>query len=209
MGVVEISAERPDASYYASSTGGSITTNLGGAPNNGIPAGFYPASASILTDPTYIITDPTPNAFVTNKGGFTPNSSYATAVEIANIVNGFDDSRYGSASELHDIVFTGAMHIFSAAEVATIVASGNLPVAKNIYGGDCYVSSHAFKLTDNHYMIENATSVNSSPKVNIGGVALYTRWTYFFNTASDTISMSMPVGGKNVSQVVQVVLESE
>ncbi len=208
MGVIEIPAGRSDATYYTSSSGGSITTNLGGAPNNGVPAGFYPATASILTDPPYRIFDPTPNKFVTNKGGFTANSSYASAVEIANISNGYDDSRYGSSSELHDIVFTGAMHVFSSAEAATVETTGILPISKNVYGGDCYVSSHAFKLTDNHYMIEDATGVNSSPIVSEIFPALNTKWTYGF-VINGSITISMPVGGKNISQVVQVILESE
>lgn len=204
MGVIETTSYRNDAAEYH----GSISTNLGGTPNDTVPPGYY-STSSPMTPLLGPLTSSDPSAFVINKAGFTAQSTYATMVEIANIVNQNGDDRYGSADQLHDLVFTGASHVFNPSDISSIISTGNVPITLTVAGGDCFVSHHAFKLTDNHYMVSNSGRVNKSPAAADGGVTLLNKWTYSFNTASNTVAITVPVGGKNISQVVRVIIESE
>lgn len=134
-------------------------------------------------------------------------------IETVNIVNDLDDFRYGDVEDLHDMVFTGACHVFNDSELADVQTDGDRQITLNIYGGDCFVSVHSFKLTDSHYGVINAE------KNGAGGTLtrlnLARRWDAFFynrfwksGVEGDGV-IQMPVPYKNVSQVLMLYLESE
>lgn len=143
--------------------------------------------------------------------GFTENSTYVQAIEIADVELDLDDNRYGTADTIHEMEFTGAMHTFTDAELATVISTGNVPVAFVVYGGDCWVSLHSFKITDSHYAV-----TNTGKFCDTGGTFnpdsqddLIKKWTRFFRNKAGQDAICMPVPLKNVSQVLSVVLESE
>ncbi len=196
MGVIEVAYNRTDGTQP--STIYKTNQNTG----TGIPTGFF----STHTTANPILTTE-PNKFVFDKASYVEDSTYVAAVEITNVINSYDDTRYGNDSQVHDIVYTGASYLFDpSTEIPTVVSSGVVPITVAVAGGDCYVSQHAFKLSDNHYMLTNASRIHNN--VVDAGTVIIDKWTYAFNTGGPT-SISIPVGGKNISQVIQVVLESE
>lgn len=194
--VVKTNSERPDISFnYFNS---SFTNNAGVA----IPASFVESTDANQS-----------NDFVTIKSGFVENSSLTQAIEIINIESGEGDDRYGAVDTQHDLVFTGTTYLFTDSELAVVSSSGSLPISLNVFGGDCHISLHNFKVNDNHYGLVNiqkngAGAIPTEPELAL-------RWTnIFFNKfnvaglGGDYVtSMAVPYNG--LDQVVSVILESE
>lgn len=153
------------------------------------------------------------NEFVTLKFGFSENSSLVEAIEIVNIEAGLGDDRYGESDTQHELVFTGCSYVFNDAELSTVQSGGLLPIPLSVYGGDCHVSLHQFKVNDNHYGLVNIQKVGAGAVPTEPELAL--RWTnIFFNKfniaglgGEFVTSMAVPYNG--LDQVVSVILESE
>lgn len=174
-----------------------------------IPSTYFKTGGT--TTDTLAIANDADNESSVDVAGFTENSTYVQAIEIADVELDLDDNRYGAADSILEMEFTGAYHTFSDAEVTTVVSTGAVPIAFTVYGGDCWVSPHNFKITDGHYSITNTPKFadtsgvwNSDPNN-----ALVIKWTRFFLNKSGGDPICMPVPLKNVSQVLSVVLESE
>lgn len=185
MGVIKLNTGR-SIDPVECGANGSIGTLI--APSGyEIPAGMYPGS---LTN-TYSF-----------EAGYTEATEYASIVEIANITNGLEDDRYGSVDDLHEFISTGAIHILTDAEV-----SGNTPIAIDVWGGDCFVSLHSFKITDSYFGVANNEKYTSSSQSEAQVLA---KWGMYWNiTAASTTPISWPVPYKISSTVLSVVLESE
>jgi hypothetical protein len=147
------------------------------------------------------------NEYVNNYVGFVNNSSYVQAIKIANIVNEYNDDRYGNVDFQHEFISTGASYYFSEAELATVRAGGSLGIDLDVWGGDCFVSPHTFKISDGAYSVINQYKFHT-PQSADSSAALIGRWgKYFINTSGAAIAM--PIGIEAVAQFVTVVLESE
>lgn len=140
---------------------------------------------------------------------FTENNTYCQTIAIANIENGLGDDRYGTEDTIHELVLTNT-YTFTDAELPTVVANGNVPKAFSVYGGDTWVSTHSFKLTDGHYALTN-DSKQTSFGLGQSQEQLIAAWNRFFYNVpgSSGQAVCMPVPLKTVSQVLSVVLESE
>ena len=129
--------------------------------------------------------------------------------EIVNIVAGLEDTRYGKETTPHEYIFTGTMVTFTEAELPTVAAGTTLPKTVDVWGGDCYVTPHLFKISDTNYGLSN-----SEKHEGIGGLNLLNgvrNWEKSFNdlNVASECNMSIPVPYKNSAQFLQVVLESE
>jgi hypothetical protein len=135
---------------------------------------------------------------------------YVNAISIANIVVGLGDDRYGDATTSHEYISTGARYSFSESEVDSLIAGDPVSVNITVFGGDCFVGPHLFKVTDSHYSI---TAVSG----NITGGAIHNeiaKWgkvfggpnSSFFNTE---YVLRMPLALEGAAQFVQVVLEAK
>lgn len=132
----------------------------------------------------------------------TPGSLVINCLEIVNCVAGLDDHRYGDPNAPQEFISTGAVVVFSDAELATVRAGGSLPKSVDVYGGDCYVSSHTFKISDSSVSIINPNKfINIQTGVNL--------WEKAYNIVNTQSVISMPVVLKNATSFVQVYLESE
>jgi hypothetical protein len=149
------------------------------------------------------------NNFVTTLAGFVENSSYVGSVAIVDIESTLGDDRYGDSDTIHDMIFTGASHTFKDSDLATVASSGAVAISLSVFGGDCYVSTHNFKISDNHFSLINqqkSVGTLSAASSIINGQA--PRWKRIFKNKYGWASC-MPTGLKTVSQVLSVVLESE
>lgn len=191
MGVFKVKAPKTDAASY------SITTNSGAS----VSASLYETSRATMT-----------NTFSPSKIALGA-SDRVNIIETVNIVNDLDDFRYGDAEDLHDMVFTGACHVFNDSELADVQTDGDRQITLNVYGGDCFVSAHYFKLTDNHYGVMNVEKNGGgalSTNLNIARIWSAFFYNRFFGaTTTPEIICQMPVPYKNVSQVLILYLESE
>lgn len=187
-----------------------------------IPATFFKVSNLGTLNILNTLNTANNTTFLEN-GSFTENSTRVNSVEIADIELDLDDDRYGTPDTIHELEFTGASHTFSDADVATVVSTGAVPINfTKVFGGDCWVSMHSFKITDSHYsMINTRKFIDPTGVFNSDSDDdLIKKWTRFFlNVPTLDFSSGLPTSGgnaicmpvplKNVSQVLVVALESE
>lgn len=135
----------------------------------------------------------------------------ASILEIVNVVTEQTDDRYGDPESIQDIVYTGSDYVFSESQRTQLGIDGLVPVTLTISGGDCFVSLHQFKITDNHYGIINVEKHGAGTVMS--GQTLTFWWEKVYQNKYDAFAgseiISMPVPYRNVSQVVAVVMESE
>ncbi len=154
-------------------------------------AGTQPAKPSIATQ------------------AFDTNNVNCQTIEIVNIRAGLTDTRYGKVDTAHEFILTGTQYAFDEGELATVSTGDSTPIDVDVWGGDCYVTPHLFKITDTVYGVSN-----SEKHEGLGGLNLtdgVRNWEKSFNdleTASES-NISVPVAYKNVAQYLQVVMESE
>lgn len=148
------------------------------------------------------------NTYINEYSAFSEDSSYINLIAIANVKLGLGDDRYGEATDLQEYVSTGCVYTFSDAEVATLEGGGDVVLGDlDVWGGDCFVSAHTFKVTDSSYSIVNQPKHNGAAQT---GTDLLSKWNNtLFEDLSDTTTLSMPVAVENAAQYVQVILESE
>jgi hypothetical protein len=134
---------------------------------------------------------------------------YVGAISVANVVIGLGDDRYGDADTSHEFISTGAKYTFTESEVESLIAGDPVSVDINVFGGDCFVGPHLFKVTDSHYSI-------TANNTNANGSDIHTeiaKWSKVFTVDPNFLVPSyvirMPVALEGAAQFVQVVLESE
>lgn len=134
------------------------------------------------------------------------------AVEIVNCVTGIGDDRYGSIDSLQEFIFTGAHVVFSTSELALVEVGAEVLKTVDVYGGDCFISPHIFKINDTNYFVANQNKHNGTG-ASLSSVA--STWTKAFSTTeggvfsiSDSV-VTLPIAVKNMAQYIELYLESE
>lgn len=174
--------------------GGPLGTALGFT--SGTPA--YVAATSAILDST---------DFITSTGGL--YGSRINMIEIANVINGLDDTRYGTADEYNEFIYTGTKVVFTNSEVTTYIQTEtSLPKTVDVWGGDCIVSPHTFKVAGTAYSVINHAKGKTTPAGETVGVAA-AKWTRVFRTDATGAVVMMPVALNSASQHLTVILESE
>lgn len=152
------------------------------------------------------------NRFINEYSGYANNSSFVGAIDIVNVKLGLGDDRYGDINAFHEYISTGAKYTFSSAEVATLESGGSVSKNITVYGGDCFVGSHLFKVSDSTYSIVNNGKNSSAPD---GLADLLDKWKIVYkNLGSDAAwlpdaFMCIPVALEGAAQYVQLILESD
>lgn len=145
------------------------------------------------------------NAFLDNADGLSAN--YNNILEIVNVVSQQDDFRYGAVDDYNEFIFTGAKVVFTNSEIENYIQPGvSLPKDISVFGGDCIISPHTFKISDTTYTMTN------QGKGDGGGGALATlggQFTKVWLTAGNNAVINMPVFIKGAAQYLTVILESE
>jgi hypothetical protein len=137
--------------------------------------------------------------FTATGSGTTPNK-VNTAIEIVNVVRGLDDTRYGDPEALHEIVSTGAVYIFNASELSKVQGKVLLRIDIDVWGGDCYVSEHKFKVATNAYKILGLPDETSA--------LIKARWgTRSFRASTTEVKRPYPI--ENSTAIISLYLESE
>lgn len=177
---------------------------FGAATWNGYSAGSALSTASATLK---FETNPT-NNYVNEYTGFSDGSSYVSVVSIVNVKLGLGDDRYGEATDLQEYISTGAKYTFTAAEVATLEGGGDVVLGDlDVWGGDCFVSSHIFKVCDSTYSVTNQNKQNGSAQ---STADLLSKWNNtLYKDIAGACFLSMPVALENSAQYIQVILESE
>lgn len=150
------------------------------------------------------------NDWFPSYAGFSNSNSNVGAVLIANMVNNMGDDRYGDLFSQGEYISTGSKYTFSDSERATLKAGGNIMINLNVWGGDCYINYHTFKVEDSAYLIVNQNKY-SGQNLNRGQNTIkYNRaYTWGSTGTGEDHTLSMPVAYKNAAQFVQVLMESE
>src|SRR6185369_17031324 len=80
---------------------------------------------------------------------------YLNEIPIVNVYANLQDTRYGGIQDYNEFIFTGTKVVFTTGEITTIQAGGSLPKTVDVWGGDCIVSPHCFKVADSCYHVMN------------------------------------------------------
>lgn len=139
--------------------------------------------------------------------------SLVNTLPIANFISSLTDGRYGGVDDYNELIFTGTKVVFTDAELPTVEAGGSLPKTVDVWGGDCIVSAHTFKVADTAYGCTNQTKMYPGSPAGLTPPSVAERWGAGFDvdvTASPNWSgVGMPVAYKSASQYITVILESE
>jgi hypothetical protein len=169
-------------------------------------------SLTFASSPTFYTETTTDNAlsdtFVITGDGVAPN--YVDVVPIVNIERGLADDRYGKITDKQEYIYTGTMVVFTEAELADVEAGAAVPKTVDVWGGDCIVSPHLFKITDTTYAVTNQKKFNSSYTYSdLSPDSLRSKWDRVFLSFGNNTVLSIPIALEGCAQYIQVVLESE
>lgn len=146
------------------------------------------------------------NEYFTGASGYDAGD-HIQAIRIANIVNNnVGDDRYGDVDTNHEFISTGSVYLFTGTQV-----DDNTPITVSVWGGDCFVGYHVFKVNDRGYLVIDQKKHRSAPtdEIAANAVAKYDNKFFRFGNGSTGSPISMPVGVKGAAQFIQVYLESE
>jgi len=138
------------------------------------------------------------------------STGFRQTVEIVNVEAGLSDERYGKFDTPHEFISTGTAVFFTSEEQILISAGTPLPKTVDVWGGDCYVTPHLFKLTDTSYGVTNSTKfinpINGSTVIESSQ-----NWERSYGDIEEGTNcvISIPAPYKNSSQYIQLILESE
>lgn len=153
----------------------------------------------------------TQNYFTFNNsigGGL--GASYSNVIEIGNITIPQNDNRYGDVDDFNEYIFTGTQVNFTLAEQADIQNNISVPKTVDVWGGDCFVSYHTFKISDTVCDIQNPIKTELAPTANQTYQSVAIDWDRSWNGSPTTpATVHYPVFFKNASQYVTLALESE
>lgn len=155
-------------------------------------------------------------SFSTNGGLY---SNLVNMIEIVNIRRGLSDNRYGNDSDFSEYIYTGTKVVFSDIELNTVTSAGSLPKTVDVWGGDCIVSPHTFKVSDSIYTLAGFISYKNEPLfippnyAYLDAVKTNRKFNkaYLWLTSLPGVvnSIGIPIAVKNAAQYLTVVLESE
>lgn len=200
IGVFKLKTDKVDSALYGMSGygGNRLTTSNGSA----------------VSDTRYEVLEIAQSNDLTYEKDSVTSTDRVNIIDIVNIVNDLGDTRYGDVEDIHDMVFTGAQHVFNASQLSDVQTDGDSPITVAVGGGDCYVSLHQFKITDSHYGLVNVEK-RGAGTASFTTSLLAERWEKLFKTkyhasyADAREMLGMPVPYRNLSQVISVYLESE
>lgn len=181
--------------------------NVGAVFANGTLNAFFSGGNDIVqgTGIKYEPVSAPTNTYVNKYSGFS-NGSYVSACTIANVKLGLSDDRYGDLSSFQSYQYTGASYVFSNSDIATMQSGGNVDVNLDVFGGDCFVAPHTFKICDSTYSVVNQKK-NMDLSVTLPEVI--SKWKLFFRDDNTNTPICLPVALENVGQYLTVILESE
>lgn len=162
----------------------------------------FAAAGTVLT-PTW-----TPNLSTFKAITTRDETQFVNTLEIVNCVVGLSDDRYGDVNSDAEYIYTGTKVIFTNAELSNVSVGSPVLKTVDVWGGDCMVSSHIFKLTDSTVGVLNQAKFNV-PQSGEAHVTTAGKWGRVFQLGSTNAGITMPVVVKNADQYVQVYLESE
>ncbi len=152
------------------------------------------------------------NDYVDSYSGFVNNDtgigSDISAVLVANVINGLGDDRYGDLTSFGEYISTGAKYTFTAAERELLQSGTDVSVDIDVWGGDCFVGYHSFKVCDSTYSVVSQNKYSAASLTTATNALKWNR-VYPIEGGDDNDAISMPVAVKNSAQYIQVCLESE
>lgn len=174
-------------------------------------------SDSEIHDANYNINHDTFQAILANppvsgiiNGTYWLYPNYLSSIEVGNVVTPNTDTRYGNQDDFNEFIFTGTQVNFTLSEQATIKSGGSVLKTVDIWGGDCFVSYHTFKLSDSTVKVLNEVKTDLNPTGDFGLSYVYLRWDRAFTGGSLSSAVQhFPVFYKACAQYITLALESE
>lgn len=135
------------------------------------------------------------------------NTNPYQVVRIVNVVNeNIGDDRYGDLDSQRKFISTGTSYYFDDDQIIKIKKKIQVPVVVEVFGGDCFITNHVFKVSDSTYLPSNPRKFFNSA---YNTATISNNYDVAFKLTSYSAALSIPVGIKGAAQFVQVMLESE
>lgn len=192
----------PTASHDLMATSAKVFASAGTKNQQADGVAIFSSNPSLVYQPSTGLT----NVYVHKYSGF--SSSYVQAIKIVNITNNYGDDRYGDVDAQHEFISTGSSYFFNDSELSTVAAGGLVNVTLDVWGGDCFISPHTFKVSDGAYSVVNAKK-GHTPADTDNAPTLIPKWGKYFLDSNNNKAISLPIGVEGVAQLITVVLESE
>jgi hypothetical protein len=149
--------------------------------------------------------------------GTTKFSTYVSAIEICNVERDLGDLRYGDEEDVLPFIFTGAEYAFTDAELLLVEAGTEVTKDIDVWGGDCYIGLHTFKITNSVYSLTDAAADFDGSGGHGSKSEQSEKWGHYFDknfaatgeTTTAGTDVNRPIGLKGASQTITVLLESE
>jgi hypothetical protein len=181
---------------------------------NGINKTFIEATGYGEASNTFITANETSQYGQTDTTKF---NAYVSAIEICNVERDLGDLRYGDEEDEIPFIFTGAEYVFSDAELDDVVVGTQLLIDIDVWGGDCYIGLHTFKITNSVYSLTDAEADFDGSGGHGNKTEQAAKWGHYFDknfaataeTKTAGVDVNRPIGLKGASQTITVILESE
>jgi hypothetical protein len=170
---------------------------------------FYPGSGIYASSPfpAYYNSAGFGDPNVLNAIGF--GDTPVQVIRIVNVVNeNIGDDRYGSTDSQRKFISTGSSYFFEAEDIEKIKKKISVSVNLDVFGGDCFVTSHVFKVSDSTYLLSNGIKFSGTGS-GYNAATVAKNFDVSYKIGSSESCISMPVAAKGLAQFVQVILESE
>ncbi len=125
-----------------------------------------------------------------------------SVVPIINVEKGLNDDRYGEKDSFHEFISTGTYRGLTETEV-----SSNTAITVDVWGGDCFINLHHFKLTNSTYSITDPESEYTNTGFDVEDLNIEKWGNFYANEFNEPTKRPIPLAG--TSQVISVFLESE
>lgn len=208
MGIIVTDEQIRDASYEAFDTA-DATRNV---------------SASITFDDASGTPKAIDNAHISDMGRqqfFASNTDVFGVLLIANVTAELNDTRYGDEKEYHEFIPTqferdgtgelSSLYLFSDAELTSVQSGSSVPITVNVWGGDCFISRHNFKITNSLFHLSEISD-NDGTYDSANEIEATKRWgsEYVISGVGKGTSNNFdrPIALNGASQVIQLYLES-
>jgi hypothetical protein len=162
----------------------------------------------------------TPAGIPATSGG-TADSTIVASVLIVNATADLSDARYGDETDFNEYIPTqfektgsnslSSTYMFTPVELTTVQAGTTTPISVDVWGGDCFISRHNFKISDGTVRLTGDDGITyvGSDQTRADDIASYWGSEYGVTDSSGTGEYSMPVGVEGYSQIIELYLESK
>jgi hypothetical protein len=146
----------------------------------------------------------------------TADTDIISSLLVVNATADLSDSRYGDETDYNEFIPVqfekngsnklSTVYLFTATELSSVASASSVPISVDVWGGDCFISRHNFKISNGTLRLTNDDGITYSAT---GDLTQYWGAEFEVWETEFTAAYGMPVGVDGYSQIIQLFLESK